>query len=424
MFKAKKIKLPNGLQVVLVEMPGSPTTTVEVLVKTGSKYESNKQRGLSHVLEHMCFKGTTTYPTAEAVHRAFDELGAVSNAFTSSETTGYWAKVESKQVLKVVPILADIYQNTIFKKEDLDKEKGVIIEEINMYEDRPQDIVGEVFDHTIHGDQPAGRPIIGTKQSVRSFTVKDLYTYRKEHYVAKATTIVVAGHFNEKQVLATVKKSFKNISRGPKKGKKKTKIHHRGPVVALRHKETDQVHLILGLRSFPYRDKRNRALGIIRYLLSGGMSSRLFQKLREELGICYYVRALSAPSTDHGEFGVAAGVDVKRVDVAVEAIMGELKKLTQTLVTQEELVRVKTLMISMIYMGLETSDSVLDYFSSRAIFHDDLKLPQEIEKEILAVTPQQILALAKNLFQDKDLTLALVGRGIGQEKLKKLLSFK
>ncbi len=424
MYKAKKIKLSNGLQVVLVEMPGSPTTTVEVLVKTGSKYESDKQRGLSHVLEHMCFKGTTTYPTAEAVSRAFDELGAISNAFTSNETTGYWAKVESKQVLKVVPILADIYQNTIFKKEDLEKEKGVIIEEINMYEDRPQDIVGEVFDHTIHGDQPAGRPIIGTKDSVRSFTIKDLYDYRREHYVAKATMIVVAGHFSQKEVTTVIKKSFKNISRGPKKGKKKTKIKHRGPVVALKHKETDQVHLILGLRSFPYRDKRNRILGVIRNLLSGGMSSRLFQKLRVELGICYYVGALSAPSTDHGEFGVAAGVDVKRVDVAVEAIMGELKKLTESLISEEELIKVKTLMISRIYMGLETSDSVLDYFSSRATFYEDLKLPQEIEKEILAVTREQVRALAKTIFKEQDLTLALVGRGLNQVKLKKLLSFK
>ena len=167
----------NGLKVILVEMPNSPTTTVEVLTETGSKYETKKEAGLSHFLEHMCFKGTKQRPSALAVSKALDELGAISNAYTSTEVTAYWAKASFEHTLKMLDIISDIYVNPIFKKEDLEKEKGVITEEINMYKDQPQMIVGEVFDLAMHGNQPAGLPVIGNKKSVNSFKVEDFYKY-------------------------------------------------------------------------------------------------------------------------------------------------------------------------------------------------------------------------------------------------------
>ena len=424
MFKVKKYKLSSGLKVVLVHMPGSPTTTVEVRVETGSKYESRQESGLSHFLEHMCFKGTKKRPSAAQVHKAFDELGAISNAFTSTEVTGYWAKTGYKHTLNVLDIVSDIYLNTIFKKEDLVKEKGVIIEEINMYEDRPQSMVGELFDAEMHGNQPAGRPIIGNKKSVSSFTVKELYNYRSKHYVAQATTVVVSGRFEEDKVKAAINNLFSSAPRGRKFSKKRVKIAHRRPRVAHKHKDTDQAHIIVGLRSFPYKDKRNRIVGVIRGILSSGMSSRLFHRMREELGICYYVRALNAPSTDHGEFGVASGVDPKRIDVAVSAIMDEFKRLKRDLVPEEELKKVKTSMISKMYMSLETSDNVLDYFSNRSTFYDDLKMPNEIEKEILAVKSGDVRAIANELFADEDLLLAVVAKSVNKDRLKKVLTFK
>ena len=324
----------------------------------------------------------------------------------------------------MLDIVSDIYLNTIFKKEDLAKEKGVIIEEINMYEDKPEAMVGELFDTEMHGNQPAGRPIIGSKQSVNAFTVEDLYNYRTKHYVAEATTVIVSGQFDEEKVRGVIKDLFKDASGSRKLGKDRTKITYKGIRVAHKHKDTDQAHIILGLRSFPYKDKRNRTVGIIRGILSGGMSSRLFHRLREELGICYYVRAINSPSTDHGEFGVASGVDPKRIDIAVAAIMDEFKKLKTDLISEEELKKVKTSLISKMYMSLETSDDVLDYFSNRSTFYDDLKMPSEIEKEVWAVTAEEVRKMAKELFTSKDILLAVVSKKIDQNKLKKVLTYK
>jgi len=424
MFKAKKYKLSNGLKVVLVHMPSSPTTTVEVRVETGSKYENDQERGLSHFLEHMCFKGTKKLPSAQAVHNALDALGAVSNAFTSTEATGYWAKASAKNVLPIIDIVSDIYQNAIFKDEDVKKESGVIIEEINMYEDQPQAIAGELFDREMHGNQPAGLPVIGTKQSVSSFKAEDFYNYRAKHYVAEATTVVVSGSFDEKRVLNKIKESFKDAPTRRKAGKPRTTIKHRGARVVHRHKETDQAHLVLGFRSYPYTDKRNTVVSVIRGILSSGMSSRLFHKLREELGICYYVYATNSSSTDHGEFAVVSGVDPKRIDVAVKAIVEELQRLKSELVPNDELERVKHSMISKMYMALETSDNVLEYFSTRATFYGDLKTPQEREREIKSVTAKQIQEEAKRLFNNKDRLLVVVSREANVPKLKKALASK
>lgn len=423
MFKARKYILLNGLKVVLVEMPTSPTTTIQVLVETGSKYETKKEAGLSHFLEHMCFKGTKRRPSALAVSKALDDLGAISNAFTSTEVTAYWAKASFEHSLKMLDIISDLYINPIFKKEDLEKEKGVITEEINMYEDQPRSIAWKVFNQAMHGNQPAGLPVIGNKKSVNSFKIKDFYNYRSKHYVLGATTVVVAGHINRKQVLETIKNGFSKISRSKKQGKKKTKIVSSDPRVVHQYKDTDQAHIILGLRSFPYGDKRNLVLGVMEGVLSSGMSSRLFHKLREELGICYYVRANNYISTDHGEFCVASGVDPKRIDHAVKAIMDEFRHLKKDLVPSEELKKAKTSLISKMRMALETSDNVLEHFAERSIFYKDLKNPKELEREILSVTSKDIQTLAKSFFKDKDLLLAVVSKNADRSKLQKLLKF-
>ena len=424
MLKATKHTLPSGLRIIFAQMPDSPTVTVQVLVETGSKYESKKEAGLSHFLEHMCFKGTKKRPGAFSVSKAFDELGAVSNAFTSTEITGYWAKAGFNNVLPILDIVADIYLNSVFKDEDVKTERGVITEEINRGEDQPANVLDRIFDKAMHGDQPAGLPIIGNKKTVHAFKAKDFYDYRGKHYVACATTIVVSGRFNEKEVLKEIKNLFKDISKSKKYEKKPTKIAHRKPNVVFEHKDIDQVHIEIGMRAFPYKDDRLPKLSVLKGVLSSGMSSRLYQKMRTELGICYYVRAFNSCSTDHGEFGVVSGVDPKRVDIAVGAIINELEKIKSELVSEEELKKVKSLMISGMYMSLESSDEVGGYFADRAIFSGDLRTPQEREKIILAVTPKDIQNIAKELFTNKDLLLAVVGRKIDKPKLARLLNIK
>ncbi len=424
MLKATQHTLPNGLRVVFAKMPDSPTVTVQVLVETGSKYESKKEAGLSHFLEHMCFKGTKKRPSAFAVSRAFDEIGAISNAFTSTEITGYWAKAGFKNILPILDIVSDIYLNPVFKDEDVKIESGVIKEELSKYEDQPESVLGEAFNSAMHGDQPAGRSIGGNKKTVSSFRAKDFYNYHQKHYVASATTIAVAGRFNEKEVLKEIKNLFKNISKSKKHSKQKTKIVNRKPRVIFVHKDIDQVHIELGTRAFPYMDNRLGKLSVLRGVLSSGMSSRLFQKMREELGICYYVSAFNSASTDHGEFGVVSGVDPKRVDIALTAIINELKKIKNVPIPDDELRKVKALMISRMYMALESSDEVASYFGERAIFHKDLRTPEERERAILSVTQKDIQNIAKKLFTNKNLLLAVVGRKIDKKKLTKLLSLE
>jgi predicted Zn-dependent peptidase len=420
-MKAKLHKLPSGLRVVFAQMPDSLTTTVEVLVETGSKYEAKNEAGLSHFLEHMCFKGTKKRPTSLDVSRAFDEIGAVNNAFTSTEITGYWAKAGYKELPKILELVSDIYLNTIFKTEDLEKEKGVIIEELNMYEDNPSSVVYELFNLELHGTQPAGLPVIGNRKSIKSFSLENFLKYRSEHYVASATTLVVAGRFNEKKTLAMIRKLFGDISESRKEGKKRTEIKHRGPRVVSKYKKIDQANMLMGFRAFPYGDKRNMARNVLRSVLSSGMSSRLFHKMRTELAICYSVWASVSASTDHGEFMVGAGVDPKRIEEAVTGILVELKRLRDELVPARELEKAKNSMISKMYMALETSDNVADYASERAIFLKDLKTPETIEKEIRAVKAEDIRKVAKEIFTTQDLVLAVVGKQVNKARLKKAL---
>jgi len=424
MLKATKHVLPSGLKVVLVPMPSSPTVTVKVSVETGSKYESRKEAGLSHFLEHMCFKGTKKRPTPQHVARDFDDIGAVYNAYTNTEITSYYAKAASKNTKELVDIISDIYLNTVFKDEDLKIERGVIIEEIHMYEDRPEWIAAELFDKTMHGDQPAGRSVAGTKESVSAFTTKDFYSYHQKHYVARATTLTVAGNFDQKKTLKQIREAFKDVSHSKKYGKERTTISHRGKQIAIRNKDTDQVHLVLGVRSFPFNDKRNTTLAVLRGVLSRGFSSRLWQKMREELGICYYVHSSNGPSTDHGEFAIASGVNPQRVDVAIGALCGELKRLKDEPVGEEELNRVKSSMISVSNMSLEASDEVASYFAGRSIFYHDLKTPSQIEKEIKQVTAKEIQKVAKEIFTNKDLTLSIVGKNLKKEILGKALNLQ
>jgi len=421
-LKATKHTLPGGLRVILAPMPDSPTVTVKVSVETGSKYESKKEAGLSHFLEHMCFKGTKKRPSAQHVARDLDEIGAVYNAYTDTEITSYYAKASSKNVSKLIDIVSDIYLNTVFRDEDAKKEKGVITEEINMREDQPEIIAAELFNHAVHGDQPAGRSIIGSKKSVSSFTKKDFNNYHRKHYVASATVLTVAGSFNSQKILKQIRDAFKNVSHGGKHGKERTRISHRNKQVVVRGKKTDQVHLVLGVRSFPYSDKRNTALAVLRGVLSHGMSSRLWIKMREELGICYYISSHNSPSTDHGEFMVVSGVDPKRIGVATDAICKELKRLKEESVGGKELKRVKGAMTSVLNMSLESSDEVAAYFAGRAIFHHDLKTPKQIEKEIRKVSARNIRTIARKIFTDKDLTLAVVGKNLKKNQLVKILS--
>ncbi len=417
-----KKTLSNGLRVIAVPQKDSLAATVLVLVEAGSKYETKDINGLSHFLEHMCFKGTKKRPRAIDITRELDSIGAEYNAFTSQEWTGYYAKSQSHELDTVIDVISDMYINPTFEAAEIEKEKGVIIEEINMYEDTPQRRVQEIFMHLLYGDQPAGWDIGGRKEVIRAMTRDHFIKYRSKHYLADSTAVIVAGAFDEKTIFKKIEHAFKNIAVGKKDGKVKVHESQKEPAVSVKFKETDQSHLIVGFRAFDTYDKRRAALELLSTVLGGGMSSRLFQKVREELGAAYYVKAGADLFTDHGFFSIAAGVEHSKLEIVIKAILHECKNMSELLITEKELEEAKDQLAGRMVLGLETSDELAMYYGGQEVIKEALKSPEDYLKEIKKVTREDIQKVAKFIFQNNKLNLALIGPAKDGEKIKPLLN--
>ncbi len=418
----KKV-LKNGLRVVTIPMKDNPTVTVLMLVATGSKYEQKRVNGISHFLEHMCFKGTAKRPKAIDISRELDALGSQYNAFTAQEYTGYYAKAEAKHFKQILDVVSDVYLNSSFPLLEIEKEKGVIIEEINMYEDMPQRHVQDLMMSLLYGDTPAGWNIAGEKKNILQMKREDFVKYKKEHYVPKATVIIVAGKVTENEVLKEVNKIFEDIKNTKKTGKLSTKDIQSKPKALLKFKETDQTHFVLGMRSFDLFNKHNPVLSVLGGVLGGGMSSRLFQKLREDMGVGYYVRAYNDTYSDHGFFQISAGVDNKRVHEVIEAVLEECKNLKNTEVSLEELNKVKECLIGNMKLGLESSDDIANFYGGQELLKGEIKSAEEKARDIRAVTSKQIQDLAKKIFKNESLNLAMIGPFKDSKSFLKILKF-
>ncbi len=389
--------------------PDAMAATVLVMVEAGSKYEQKEINGLSHFLEHMCFKGTTNRPTAMDIAGELDGLGAEYNAFTSHEFTGYFAKVEKFHISKAIDLVCDLFLNPVFDANEIEKEKGVIIEELNMYEDMPQRKIGDIFMHLLYGDQPAGWDVGGEKEIIRKLTKDDFIKYRSKHYLPGATTVVIAGSFDEAVALAQLEKLFGAMPDGPKEGKATVVEQQSKPEIFLKFKESDQTHLMLGFRAFSMFDERRFALEVLSDILGGGMSSRLFQKVREELGAAYYVRAGADLLTDHGFIAAGAGVEHSKLKVVIKAILDEFARLVREPVNAQELARAKSHLAGTFLLGLETSDALATYYGGQEVVKKPLMSPEELIAKINAVTAEQIQSVAKDLFKNESLNLAMIG---------------
>jgi predicted Zn-dependent peptidase len=417
----KKLTLDNGLRVILVPQEASLATTVLVLVETGSKYESKELNGISHFLEHMCFKGTEKRPTAFAIASELDGIGASYNAFTSQEYTGYYAKARPVHFDLILDVVSDIYLHQKFDANEIEKEKGVIVEEINMMADQPMRKVQDVFMELMYGDQPAGWPIAGRKEVIQNMTRENFTEYCGKHYVADATIVVIAGKFDEQEAVEGVKKYFGNITTGAKSAKVRTTESQEKPQVVLETKETDQTHLVMGVRAFDLFDERKYALDVLADILGGGMSSRLFQKVREEMGAAYYIGAGSDLSTDHGYMDVSAGIDHKKIDGVITAIIAELKRLADEPVTNDELVRAKEHLIGGLVLGLETSNQWAGFYGSQEVLEKKMMSPEELIQKTQEVTADQIQSVAKDIVRNEGLNLAIIGPFKDKERFEKLL---
>ena len=422
MVTCEKIVLSNGLRVLLVPKSDSLATTMLVLVEAGSKYETKNLNGLSHFLEHMCFKGTKRRPRPIDITNELNNIGAVYNAFTGQEYTGYYAKARNSDLDIVLDVLADMYVNPVFDEQEIEKEKGVIIEEINLrQEDMPQGKVQILFSKLLYGDQPAGWPVGGEKEFIRNMTRADFIKYRAEHYLAGATTIVIAGGFDGQELAQKIERNFGGIMTGIKKDKEKTRETQTEPAIVLGKKETDQSHLVLGVRAYNLFDERRFALELLAEILGGGMGTRLFERLRTDMGVAYYIDADAETATDHGVLAASAGVDSKRLKDVVAAILDEFGKLKHMPVPEDELQRVKNRVTAGLVLGLETSNSLAMFYGGEEILEKSIMSPEELTRRFEAVTAEEIRAVANDIFKNDKLNLAVVGPSDDPQPLRDIL---
>ncbi|HAE36545.1 TPA: hypothetical protein DCG29_01650 [Candidatus Nomurabacteria bacterium] len=423
MLKAKKKIYKNGLRVVTIPMKDNPTVTVLVLVGTGSDYEPKEINGISHFLEHMCFKGTTKRPSVQVIAHELDSLGCQYNAFTGSEYTGYYAKGDSKNFKQMFDIVTDVYLNSTFPEAEMEKEKGVIVEEINMYEDMPASHVQDLFTEVLYGDQPAGRSTLGTKENIYKMVRDNFVSYKKIHYVAENTVVIVSGNTTSEEVYKEITKYFKDVPVNKSGKKPKTKDSQDKPNILIKYKETDQTHFVLGVRTFDLFDKRNTTLSMLAGVLGAGMSSRLFTKLREEMGVAYYVRAYNQASLDHGAFQISAGVNNTRTEEVIKEIIKECNLLIKEKVTDKELDKVKSLIIGNMKMSLEATDDIANFYGGQELMKGEIKTLEEKIKEVKKVTPTDIQKMAKIIFKTKNLNLAIIGPYKDQSQFEGILKF-
>ncbi len=417
----KKTTLKNGLRIITVPQRGTQAVTILVLVGTGSKYERKEISGISHFLEHMYFKGTKKRPSTIAVSETLDKIGGIYNAFTSEDFTGYFAKVSASQFETALDWVSDIYLNSLLPKKEIKKERGVIIEEINMYLDTPMIYIGELWKKILYGNQPAGWDVAGTKESVAKISREQILNYMQSQYVAQNTIICVAGKISPIKTMNKIKNYFSKIRTNNPKPKFSVIERQYKPNLLLSTKKTDQTHLALGVRTYNLFHPHRYILELLEIILGGMMSSRLFIEVREKLGIAYYIRTSADSNPDTGYLVTQAGVDNKKIDKAISTILKEYKKISQKKISNSELKKIKENLKGKLVLTLESSDAKAVFYAGQELLEKKILTPKEIFAKIDKITASDILKVAKDIFKSEKLNLALIGPFKDKEKFEKIL---
>lgn len=417
----KTTKLTSGLRVLTIPQQNTRTVTVLLLVGTGSKYEEKRINGVSHFLEHMFFKGTKKRPTPLDIAGPIENIGGVFTAFTTQDLTGYYIKVDASHLDLALDMVADIFLNSLLPGKEITKEKGVVIEEINMRKDTPMIHTGDLLEQFLYGDQPAGWDAGGTKETVLGLSRRDLISYIQSQYVAKNTLVCVAGNMKEEKVKKRVGKLFSSISQKNFKNKVPVKESQKKPKVLLEYRATDQTHVAFAARGFNLFHKDRFVQEIIAAILGGGMSSRLFTEVREKLGLAYYISTSVESNPDTGFLATFAGVKNENAQKAVEVIAKEYKKLAGTKIASRELRNAKDRLKGRMALSLESSDAKAEFYGIQEILEHRFFTPEQLYDRIEKVKVSDIQRVAKNMFQPKNLNLVLLGPFKTKSKFHKLL---
>ena len=417
----KKTILENGLRVITIPMRSTRAVTVLVTVGTGSKYETKEISGLSHFLEHMLFKGTKKRPTTLEVTEPLDRVGGIFNAFTGKEVTGYWVKVDSRHLDLALDLVSDIFLNSRLEEKEIKREKGVIIEEMNMYLDTPIAYIGDLWEKLLYGNQPAGWLIIGKKENILKFKRNHFVSYLKNHYSAKNTIVCVAGNIDSKITEKKIKKYFQKTRTSSPKAKLKVVEKQKNPKSLVHFKKTDQTHLYLGVRGYDLFHPQRFSQAILATVLGGFMSSRLFISVRERRGLAYYVKTASEGTTDTGYLVTRAGVDHRNIEKTIKLILKEYTLLKNKKVSKSELQKAKDNLKGILTLSLESSDAQASFYAGQELLTKKILSPKEQFARINAVSLEDIQKTARDIFRPERLNLALIGPFKNKKRFDKLL---
>jgi predicted Zn-dependent peptidase len=396
--------LPNGLRVASEKLVGLETVAVAISVNVGARYETEAQNGISHLLEHMAFKGTKRR-SARQIAEAFDDIGGASNAYTSLETTVYYARVLKNNLHEAVDILADIFQNSQFDPKELDRERDVIIQEIAMHQDSPDDLIFDYFHETAYPDQPLGRSILGTEKNIKRLSRNDLNAYMRSYYHAPSMVLSAAGNIEHKELVALAKKWFGGLS--DKKPKRAPKATYSGGDFR-KKKDLEQLHVMMGFPSVTLFDKDFHAAQIASTILGGGMSSRLFQEVREKRGLAYTVQAFLTPYEDNGIFGIYAATSPDKGKELIPVLCEEVNKMAGA-ISDAELTRAKNQHLASLLMARESSSSIAEWIGRHLLCYGEYRTAKHLTKQIEAVTKKDIQRVAKMLGSAKRITFNALG---------------
>jgi predicted Zn-dependent peptidase len=399
--------LPNGLVVVTETMPHVRSVSVGVWVRSGSRRESPQQNGLAHFLEHMVFKGTERR-TAEEIARSMDSVGGMLDAFTAKEFTCFNAKVLDEHLPIAFDVISDLILRPLFDPGDVGKEKQVVLEEIKMDQDNPENVVNELFTEGFWPDHPLGRPIIGTPETVRSFDSEALFNYYRSWFAPDRLVLTAAGNVTHGRLLELADREFSALRpAGPLPGALPPQTG--APIHLETKRDLEQIHLCIGVPSYPLAHEGRYAVAVLNNLLGGGMSSRLFQNVREKQGLAYAVFSELTPYSDAGILSVYAGTALETAGKVVDLVVKEFHDLKESPVPEEELRRAKDHLKGSIMLSLESTSSRMSNLARQELYFERFYSLDEILASIEAVTREEVQSIAREFFRTDQIAATVLG---------------
>lgn len=418
----KRIVRPDGSVLLLVPKKDTQAITFEVIYKVGSRQENLRNNGVSHFVEHLMFKGTVKRPKTIDISKELDGIGAEYNAFTGKEHTGYYITADSSHLPLAMDMLSDMLYQSKFEATEMDRERGVIVEEINMYEDNPSFFVEEIFEDLLFKGSTLGKPIAGPREVIKTISRQNLYQYYQNHYYNGNAVIGVAGNFSEAKLQTLLKKYFP-ISKKQARNKieKVGRFAQAQPRIKLINRNLEQVQLIVGFRSLPSTDKRFMVLKVLGNILGGTMSSRLFLQIREKMGLCYFIKAEVGGYEDISSFAVHSGLNKDKIYEALTMIKAELDRVKKEGVSADELQKAKDNIRGRLILRLESPTSYLNFLAAQELWNQDIKDLSATLAALDKITVNQVNNLAKEVIDWSKSNLAIIGPFANEDKFLKIL---